>query len=431
MSTNSKATGFLLFVVLSGTGVALVIVPSFLVEQYERISRLGPTWGTIYWAVVSTGAVLLTGSTLWILFRLWRVTRSKRERRQRQAKSASQLTAQQQQQEIRENLASVDAFQDDPTIAGEMRSQLQPLVEKIEQKQQHQTLEIVAFGTVSSGKSSLLNALAGRDVFVTDVRGGTSVTRNEMPWPGADRVLLVDTPGLGEVDGAARQETAAQAAQDADLVLLVVDGPLRQSEFALLENLARMEKRVLICLAKDDVYQPDERQVLLGQIAQQVGRFVSSDDVVSVRSCPTQRQRRRVLPDQSETVESVPIAPDIEPLARRMMSIVRRDGRDLLLANLLLQSRGLVDQAHQRVQDALDRRAREIIKKYMWGAGGAAALSPFPVVDLAAGCAVSTKMVVDLARVYRQDVDLDVAVNLLGQQGLFAAFFVGTADHVV
>ena len=43
----------------------------------------------------------------------------------------------------------------------------------------------------------------------------------------------------------------------------------------------------------------------------------------------------------------------------------------------------------------------------MWGAGGAAALSPFPLLDLAAGCAISTKMVVELAKVYRQDVDLN------------------------
>ena len=53
----------------------------------------------------------------------------------------------------------------------------------------------------------------------------------------------------------------------------------------------------------------------------------------------------------------------------------------------------------------------------MWGAGGAAAISPLPLLDLAAGSAVSVKMVVDLAKVYHQDVDFQVAVNLLGQLG--------------
>ena len=40
-----------------------------------------------------------------------------------------------------------------------------------------------------------------------------------------------------------------------------------------------------------------------------------------------------------------------------------------------------------------------------------------PLLDLAAGSAVSVKMVVDLAKVYHQDVDFQVAVNLLGQLG--------------
>jgi uncharacterized protein (DUF697 family) len=100
-----------------------------------------------------------------------------------------------------------------------------------------------------------------------------------------------------------------------------------------------------------------------------------------------------------------------------MLQVVRRDGRDLLLANLLLQSRGLVEEARERVQESLDKRAWEIVDKYMWGAGGAAALSPLPFLDLAAGGAISVKMIVDLARVYRQDIDLDAAVRILGQLG--------------
>jgi uncharacterized protein (DUF697 family) len=123
----------------------------------------------------------------------------------------------------------------------------------------------------------------------------------------------------------------------------------------------------------------------------------------------------------------VEVPPDIQSLAERMMAIVQRNGRDLLAANLLLQSRGLVDEAKDRVRLSLDRRAREIVDRYTWGAAGAAALSPLPVVDLAAGCAISTKMVLDLARVYHQDIDVDIAVNLLGQQGKNLVGVVGTS----
>jgi uncharacterized protein (DUF697 family) len=97
--------------------------------------------------------------------------------------------------------------------------------------------------------------------------------------------------------------------------------------------------------------------------------------------------------------------------------IVERDGRDLLLANLLLQSRGLVDESKQRVLSALDARADEVINKYMWAAGGVAAINPIPLLDLAGGSAITVKMVLDLAAVYKQPIDVDTIVTLLGQLG--------------
>jgi uncharacterized protein (DUF697 family) len=100
-----------------------------------------------------------------------------------------------------------------------------------------------------------------------------------------------------------------------------------------------------------------------------------------------------------------------------MLEVVRRDGRDLLLANLLLRSRGLVEESRRRVQEALDKRAWEIVDRYTWGAGAAAAISPLPILDLLAGSALTAKMVVDLAKVYRQPMDLNSAVTLLAQLG--------------
>jgi uncharacterized protein (DUF697 family) len=139
------------------------------------------------------------------------------------------------------------------------------------------------------------------------------------------------------------------------------------------------------------------------------------------------------MADGRQVEEEVEVAIDIAPLANRMLEIIERDGRDLLLANLLLQSRGLVEEARQKVESALDQRAWELIDKYMWGAGSAAALSPFPILDLVAGCGISTKMVVDLGQVYRQEIDLNTAVTLLGQLGknLIAILGVSAATPAV
>ncbi len=316
-------------------------------------------------------------------------------------------------------------------VASDFHQQLDPLVQELEAKREALTLEIVAFGTISSGKSSVLNLLAGRNVFATDARGGTTVTRNEIPWPGIDKVILVDTPGLGEVDGAPHVNIAAESAKDADLVLVVVDGPLRQSEHDLLDRLGQMEKRVIICLNKSDWFTEEDRQKLIGQIFRQTGNFVDKDDIVCIQAQPGHRLRRKIMADGSEIEETVTTAPEIEPLANRMLEIVRRDGKELIMANLLLQSRGLVEKARTKVQDALDEQAWNIVDKYMWGAGGVAALNPFPVVDLLAGSAISTKMVVDLAGVYHQQVDLQTASRWLSEMGKNLVGFLGAQGATV
>jgi hypothetical protein len=280
-----------------------------------------------------------------------------------------------------------------------------------------QTLEIVAFCTVSSGKSSLLNALAGRDVFRTDPKGGTTVARNEVPWTGQDKVVLVDAPGLAEVHGEEREALARQIARDADLVLFVVDGPLKDFEFKLLSQLHEMEKRVLVCLNKSDWFRETDRQILAGQIIEQTRRMIAPEDVLTLRAQPGRRVRVRVLADGSEVEETVDVEPDISPLAERMLDIVEQDGRDLLAANLLLRARGLAVDARRQVQTALDKRAQQVVERYMWQAGGAAAISPLPVLDVAVGLAISTKMVFELARVYRQSIDIEAAGRLIGELG--------------
>ena len=433
MNPQRTFHGLLLLAVLAFVGFLLVYIPPQLIAQYRTVAELGQIWVYLYFGVVGIGAAILAGCTIWILWQLYSSSRRKRRRRERTSRNPSQLSNAQRRQEIDENLAAVKDLESDRAVADEVRAELAPLVERFEEKRETHKLEIVAFGTISSGKSSLLNALAGRDIFPSDARGGTTLRRHETPWQDQDTVRLVDTPGLGEVDGAERAAIAADAAKDADLILLAVDGPLRAAEHELLERLGQMEKPIIVCLNKEDWYDDYDRDQLLKQIREQVAEQVPASDVIAVRAKPTTRTRVRVLSDGRQTEEQVDVAADIGPLAQRMQKVLRGGGESLLLANLLLQSRGLVEEAKQQVRVALDRRAWQIVERYAWGAGGAAAVSPFPLVDLAAGCAISSKMVVDLARVYRQNIDMESAVKLLSELGknLIAILGVSAATPAV
>jgi small GTP-binding protein len=417
MLKSRHTNGILAVIALAVIGYMLFTLPPRVIEHYDTAAKLGTWAGYAYLAVVGSGAVILAGLVMAVLVRVWRNTRQKSVAAERRNQSPSEMSAKERDRELRDNLAAGKDYATGDGVSPKMRAEIETAVAELEAKREKQRLEIVAFGTISSGKSSLLNALAGRDAFRTNVVGGTTVTRSEIPWPAGDRVVLVDTPGLAEVRGETRAAEAAAAAKNADIVLFVVDGPLKAYEHDLLQALAAMEKRIVVCLNKEDWYDDTQRSELIGQIAEQVTPLVKPADVVTVRSRPVSRRRVHVLADGSEEEDSTTEPADISPLARRMMSIVERDGRDLLLANLLLQSRGLVDEAKQRVLAALDARADEVISKYMWAAGGATAINPIPLLDLAGGSAITVKMVLDLAAVYQQRIDADTVVTLRGQLG--------------
>ncbi|MDP6444200.1 MAG: DUF697 domain-containing protein [Pirellulaceae bacterium] len=433
MKLTHLTNRLMLLVTLAFLGFLLVYIPPKILQQYDTARSLGDWAVYTYFALVGTGGLLLTGVSGWALFQLWSRSARKRRERMQRAKNPSELSKAERTQETDANLSAVNELRDDTTISGEVRGELRELTGRIESKRESRVFEIVAFGTISSGKSSVLNALIGESRFATDAKGGTTTTRAEVSWPSQDRVVLVDTPGLGEVDGADHIRQAAEAARDADLVLVVIDGPVRESEFALIDRLGEMEKRIVVCLNKADWLKPADQETLRGQIVAQLDQIVAAQDVVCIQAVGGVRTRVRVAADGSEFEETVENAPEISALAERMLRVVRREGDELLLANLLLQSRGLLEEAHRKVRESLDREAIRVIDKHMWLGGGAAAVSPLPLLDLAAGSAITVKMVMELARIYRQQIDSEAAVNLLAQLGknLIAILGVSAATPAV
>lgn len=410
--------------------VAAYLLVSFgpsTLRQYDELARRRPLLGALYLGSVAAGSLLAAGAAAWVGWRVWGNTAARRRNRARRSRNPSDLTVGERRAELAENLAEGRSFAAGLLNKPMLRAEVERIADLLEAKRTARRLEIVAFGTISSGKSSLLNTLAGREVFRSGVVGGTTTQRGSVPWPAelsglggaaasGDEVVLVDTPGLAEVAGEGRAAEAATHAQNADLVLMVVDGPLKEYESELLSRLAGMEKRVVLCLNKADWYSGESRRELLTQLREQAAGRVRPEDVVAVRSRPIVRERVRVDPAGHETLGRITDPPDIAALADRLVAIVRREGGDLLLANLLMQSRGLLDDAKQKATQALDDEAVRVIDRYMWAAGGAGAI-PLPVVDLAGGAAVTVKMVLDLAAVYKQKIDADTIVEMLSGLG--------------
>src|SRR3990170_4308528 len=243
MPVSRHTNGLLAVVSLAVIGYLLFTLPPRVLEHYETATKLGTWPAYLYLATVGTGALVLFGLAVAILVRVWQNTRRKTAEVKRRQLSPSEMSSGERARELGENLAAGKEYAGGEGVSPQLRSEIEAAVADLEAKRQSQRIEIVAFGTISSGKSSLLNALAGRDVFRTNVVGGTPTPRSEIPWPAGDSIVLVDTPGLPEVRGESRAAESAAAAKNADLVLFVVDGPLKAYEHELVAALAKMEKR--------------------------------------------------------------------------------------------------------------------------------------------------------------------------------------------
>ncbi len=159
MPVGRKTFAALLLAGVSVGGYLFVTQLPALVHQYQQAREFSPVWGYIYLGVLllsAAAALALVGWGGWLLVR---ASSEKRRRRLAENRQPSQMTLAQQSAEVELHLADVERLAEDPSLPAEVRAPLRHSLSEIRERRAGQKLEIVAFGTVSSGKSSLLNAL--------------------------------------------------------------------------------------------------------------------------------------------------------------------------------------------------------------------------------------------------------------------------------
>lgn len=126
-----------------------------------------------------------------------------------------------------------------PQLQAEVRSDIQSLKTALG-KINHNILHIAAFGLVSRGKSSVINALLGEKILSTGPLHGVTQWPRSIRWtpPSAKiQIEFIDTPGLDEIAGESRAEMAKSVASEADLILFIVAGDITKTEYQALSQL--------------------------------------------------------------------------------------------------------------------------------------------------------------------------------------------------
>lgn len=284
-------------------------------------------------------------------------------------------------------------------------------------------IEIAVFGEISTGKSALINALVGKEVADVSIRGGWTKDVWDVPWqadgfvvPGFEDsgVVLLDTPGLNEVDGAARTAMARDAAERADLVLFVTDSDLNETEYSALVELANGHKPLILVVNKSDLYTPEQLYDLLQLFrGSRLEGIVETENIVTTAADPRPVEYHIESADGKVRQEWREPEPDVEDLRVRMLEILQRDGADLVALNASMFAADRSDRVGAlRVQMRSDR-ANSIIWSYAAVKSLAVAVNHFPVLDVLGGTAVDAAMVATLGKVYGIEITTDNARDLV------------------
>jgi small GTP-binding protein len=294
---------------------------------------------------------------------------------------------------------------DDPSVPASVRSELAgdfARVEAMLARLERGELHVAVFGRVSAGKSALGNALLGREAFAVGVLHGTTTDAAQAPLDEAahDGLVLIDTPGINELDGEARERLAFEVAEVCDLVIFVCDGDLTRDELDALATLAATRRPLLLAVNKADRYSAGERDALLHHLRERVAGTVRADDVIAVAARPAPQRMLAVDAHGHEQTGLRPAPPDVAALRERLLAIAAREGKTLSAVNAGLYAGRLTDQVSARIAETRRNVAARLIRNYCLAKGLAVALNPIPVADLLAAAGLDAAMVVQLSRVY-------------------------------
>lgn len=137
-------------------------------------------------------------------------------------------------------------------------------------------VKTVILGKPNAGKSSLMNVLVGEDrAIVTDVEGTTRDILEEHIYLQGISLNVIDTAGIRNTEDVVEKigvSRAMNAAEDADLIIYVVDGsrPLDENDYQIMEFIKG--RKAVVLLNKSDL----EPVISLEEIQEKSGQKVIS-----------------------------------------------------------------------------------------------------------------------------------------------------------
>ncbi|BAZ09239.1 small GTP-binding protein [Calothrix sp. NIES-4071] len=341
----------------------------------------------------------------------------------------TELNYRQAQTALRNMVAKLDLT---PTEQQGLESEINDL-ENMLSKLDRMVVQIAAFGMVGRGKSSLLNALVGQNVFETGPLHGVTRSAQSVNWSiseetfgtseralrvrlqsnGQSQVELIDTPGLDEVDGETRAALAQNIAQQADLILFLISGDMTKVEHEALSQLREIGKPILLVFNKIDQYPQADRMAIYEKIRdERVRELVSPDEIVMSAASPVVRALIQ-NPDGTRQVKLRTGNAQVEDLKLKILEILQREGKALVALNSMIYADVVNEQLVQRKLAIREAAANTFIWRATMTKAVAIALNPITVVDILSGAVIDIVLIIGLSKLYGIPMSEAGAVKLL------------------
>lgn len=391
----------LIFLAALALGAALLLglvvaTLNSLLEFYQHLVAM-PLWLRV--PLIIAGAVIL-GAIAWLLWRLARPAK----------KTSSSASIPVSRAEVD---ARIDALRDRHAETAALEAELTEL----DRRRLSGEVYVALFGEISTGKSSLIRALAPDAAPEVDVRGGT--TRQVAHHRGAladGRVLiLADVPGSGEVDGAIHEQLARDEALRAHAVVYMTASDLTRAQDAELLWLAGFGKPLVLALNKADLYDEAERNALLQRFVQRYANKARA--IVAISAGGSERYERTLADGRRERVERERTA-EIAPLRDALAELTAPGAHGLEPAREAAVLAEVGRRGDELARATAIRESAQAVTKYTRRAIVGAMAAVVPGSDILIQGALGTAMVRELAHIHGVAVrDLDVE-SLLSRVGL-------------
>ncbi|PZV23017.1 MAG: GTP-binding protein [Snowella sp.] len=309
---------------------------------------------------------------------------------------------------------------------------LSSMLEKLD----NSVVQIVAFGMVGRGKSSVLNALLGQPIFQSGPLHGVTKIIESASWEvsqdenlkqvkkftlsgwGNSQIQLIDTPGIDEVDGETREALARDIAQKTDLILFIIAGDLSKVEYNALSQLREVGKPMILVFNKIDQYPETDRLAIYEKIRdERVKELLSPDEIVMVAANPLHSE---LIKDSLGKVKrhQYRSEPQVTELKLKIVELLQREGKSLVALNTLLCADNVNEKFVQRKMEVRNALANDTIQKAVMIKAVAIALNPVTAVDLLTGAVIDIAMILALSRLYGITMTHTSAIALLQKIGI-------------